>query len=488
MKLRILKRDGDCWFLFVSPWILYLGLVGILHGDANPPDWAQFRGPNSSGLAEKCNGLPTEFGPTKNLLWKTALPPGHSSPVLTSDAIFLTAFQDEKLYVLGIERRNGKILWQREVPKNRSEELHKANTPASSSPVTDGKNVYAFFTDFGLIAYSTEGRELWHLPLGPFNNPMGLGASPVLVDDKVVMNCDQESGSFLVAINKDTGKICWRVERPEFSRGFATPIVYKPVSGPHQILISGSFQLTAYAADSGEELWWLGGLSWQMKGTPVMSDDMIFINGWAGGSDEGQQENIPAFDEILKKEDSNHDGKLSAEELSNEQLKKDWKALDLDRDGFVSERDWRFYRLRRSAVNSVSAFRLGSHGDETERSFVWRYRKSLPNVPSPLFYKNILYLMKEGGILTALDANTGTVVKQARLQDAPGDYFSSPVAADDKIFTISQEGKVSVIQPGKNWEVLATNDLNEECYSTPAFGDGQLYIRTKKTLYCFGKR
>jgi len=162
--------------------------------------------------------------------------------------------------------------------------------------------------------------------------------------------------------------------------------------------------------------------------------------------------------------------------------------VDLDRDGFLGERDWRFYRLRRSAVNSVSAFRLGRHGDETERNFVWRYRKSLPNVPSPLLYKNILYLMKEGGILTALDASSGVVVKQARLQDAPGDYFASPVAADDKIFTISQEGKVSVIKPGKDWEVLTTNDLDEECYSTPAFGDGQLYIRTKKTLYCFGKR
>ena len=488
MKHRNLKWHGACWSLFASPWIIYLGLVGILQVDANPLNWAQFRGPNSSGLAEDCHGLPTEFGPTKNLIWKTELPPGHSSPVLTSEAIFLTAFQGEKLYVLGIERRTGKILWQREVPKDRSEELHKANSPASPSPVTDGKNVYAFFTDFGLIAFSTEGKELWRLPLGPFNNPMGLGASPILVDDKVVMNCDQESGSFLLAIDKDTGKVCWRVERPEFSRGFATPILYQPLSGVRQILVSGSFQLTAYAVESGKELWWLGGMSWQMKGTPVMSDDKIFINGWAGGSDEGQQESIPPFEEILKKEDANHDGKLSAEEVSNERLKQDWKSVDLDRDGFLGERDWRFYRLRRSAVNSVSAFRLGRHGDETERNFVWRYRKSLPNVPSPLLYKNILYLMKEGGILTALDASSGVVVKQARLQDAPGDYFASPVAADDKIFTISQEGKVSVIKPGKDWEVLATNDLDEECYSTPAFGDGQLYIRTKKTLYCFGKR
>ena len=488
MKHRIVKRVGDGWFFWGSPCILCLSLVGILHVYANPLNWAQFRGPNSSGLAKGCLGLPTEFGPSKNLIWKTELPPGHSSPVLTGEIIFLTAFQDAKLYVLAVDRGNGKIRWQREVPKNRSEELHKANGPASPSPVTDGKNVYAFFTDFGLIAFGEEGNELWRLPLGPFNNPFGLGASPILVDDKVIMNCDQESGSFLIAVDKETGKVCWRVDRPEFSRGFATPIVYQPVSGQRQVLISGSFQLTAYSADSGKELWWLGGLSWQMKGTPVMSSDMIFINGWAGGSDEGQQESTPTFDEILREDDANHDGKLSVQEISTDRLKQDWKSLDLDRDGFLGERDWRFYRMRRSAVNAVSAFRLGRQGDETEQNFVWRYRKSLPNVPSPLFYKDILYLMKEGGILTALDAKSGEVVKQARLQEAPGDYFSSPVAADDKIFTISQEGKVSVIRPGKDWEVLATNDLNEECYSTPAFGDRQLYIRTKKTLYCFGKR
>jgi outer membrane protein assembly factor BamB len=488
MKQRPFKLGGKCWPWFALPWIIYLGLVGILHVDANPLSWAQFRGPNSSGLARDCIGLPAEFGPAKNLVWKTEILPGHSSPVIMGENIFLTAFQGEKLYVLGIEKRTGKILWQREVPKNRSEELHRANSPASPSPVTDGKNVYAFFTDFGLIAFSTEGKELWRLPLGPFNNPMGLGASPILVDDKVVMNCDQESGSFLLAVDKHTGKVCWRVERPEFSRGFATPIIYKPENGLPQLLVSGSFQLTAYSAETGKELWWLGGMSWQMKGTPVMSEDMIFINGWAGGSDEGQQENIPLFEEILKKEDTDSDGKLSIEEISDERIKQDWKSMDLDRDGFLSERDWRFYRLRRSAINSVSAFRLGKQGDETERNLVWRYRKSLPNVPSPLLYKNILYLMKEGGILTALDAVSGAVLKQARLQNAPGDYFASPVAADDKIFTISQEGKVSVIKPGKDWEVLATNDLEEECYSTPAFGNGEIYIRTRKALYCFGKR
>ena len=161
--------------------------------------------------------------------------------------------------------------------------------------------------------------------------------------------------------------------------------------------------------------------------------------------------------------------------------------MDLDRDGTLNERDWYFYRARRSAQNAVLAFRLGGQGDMTQKSFLWRYQKSLPNVPSPLLYKDVLYLMKEGGILTALDPLTGKVLKQGRLQGALGDYFASPVAADDKVFTVSHEGKVTVLKPGGQWEVLAINDLGEECNATPAIADGRLYIRTRDTLYCFGK-
>ena len=127
-------------------------------------------------------------------------------------------------------------------------------------------------------------------------------------------------------------------------------------------------------------------------------------------------------------------------------------------------------------------------GAVTESRFMWRYQKSLPNTPSPLFYKDALYLMKEGGILTSLDPATGAVLKQGRLREAPGDYYSSPVAADGKIFTISEEGKVTVLKAGGDWEVLATNDLDDICHATPAIAGGKIYLRTRNTLYCFGKR
>src|ERR1051325_9501689 len=131
-------------------------------------EWSQFRGPNGTGVSAT-KGLPTEFGPQKNVVWKTELPPGHSSPVLTRDRIFVTAHTKEKLLVICLDRQTGKILWQREVPRTQAGRLQNVNGPASPSPVTDGENVYAFFQDFGLISFAADGKERWKMPLGPFN-------------------------------------------------------------------------------------------------------------------------------------------------------------------------------------------------------------------------------------------------------------------------------------------------------------------------------
>lgn len=449
-------------------------------------EWPQFRGPNASGVSSE-TGLPLEFGPEKNTVWKTPLPPGHSSPVLGDDRIFLTAFEEKKLFVICLDRATGKILWRREVPKPRAQKLHDSNSPASPSPVTDGKNVYAFFTDFGILSYGPDGNERWRMPMGPFNNPFGMGASPILAGDALLMVCDSETDSFFIAVNKNTGKLKWRAERPDVTRGFSTPVLYKPENGPLQVLVTGAYRLTAYAVETGETVWWAGGLTWQLKPTPVLGKDTIYVLGWAGGADTGQQENVPPFEDVLQRWDADRNGKLSKEEIPDQRIVKNWVETDLDVDGYLGPRDWRFYQSKRSVQNGVSAFRLGGQGDMTEKNHLWRYTRSLPNVPSPLLYQNVLYLVKEGGILTTLDPATGGVLKQGRLAGAPGPYFASPVAADDKVFTISEEGKVTVLKPGAQWEILTVNDLQEECHATPAIADGKLYIRTHTALYCFGK-
>ena len=151
----------------------------------------------------------------------------------------------------------------------------------------------------------------------------------------------------------------------------------------------------------------------------------------------------------------------------------------------MGARDWEFHRMKRAAVNAVQAIRLGGKGDMTERAFRWRHYKTLPNVPSPLLYRGILYTMKEGGILTAYDAETGEILKQGRLKDALGRYFSAPVAADGKIFVTSEEGKLTVLRAGADWEVLATNDMGDSCYATLAIVDGKIYVRSTAGLYCF---
>jgi len=454
-------------------------------------EWSQFRGPNASGISNDTN-LPVNFGPDQNVVWKTPLPPGHSSPVLSNDRIFITAYKTDKLLVLCLDRADGKVLWQREVPKPRAQELHTNNSPASPSPVTDGRNVYAFFTDFGLISFDREGKERWRLPLGPFNNPFGMGSSPVLADDKVLLNCDSETDSFFIAVDKDTGKVRWRVERPDATRGFSTPILFQPEKGGLQVLVAGSLRLSAYEVATGKEVWFIRGLTWQIKPTPVFGRDALYILGWAGGADPGQQEDVIPFEEALKRYDANKDNKLSPDEAPDPRMKQGWKELDLDRDGFMNQRDWQMYRTKRNVQNGVLAYRIDRRkemrGDVTESHFMWRYQKSLPNTPSPLFYQDALYLMKEGGVLTSLDPATGAVLKQGRLREAPGDYYSSPVAADGKIFIVSQEGKLTVLKAGGDWEVLATNDLNDICHATPAIAGGKIYLRTRNTLYCFGEK
>ena len=153
-------------------------------------DWPRFRGPNGAGVAET-SALPDSLGPAKHVVWKTALPPGHSSPIVSGDRIFLTAFEGARLFTIALDRGSGSILWRRESPRDRQEKLDSQNSPASPSPVADGRNVYVFFPDYGLLSYTFDGKERWRTPLGPFDNMYGMGVSPILAGDKVVLICDQ---------------------------------------------------------------------------------------------------------------------------------------------------------------------------------------------------------------------------------------------------------------------------------------------------------
>jgi outer membrane protein assembly factor BamB len=462
-----------------SLWPLFLALLGL------GADWPQFRGVNAQGVADEEN-LPVDFGPETNVVWRTSLPNGPSSPSVAGDKIFLTGMEDERLFTFALERSTGRVLWRREAPRPRKQELQENNHPASPTPATDGENVYVFFADFGLLAYGPDGGELWRLPLGPFNNPFGHGSSPILVGDLLLMVCDQDTDSFMIAVEKATGRIRWNTPRPHAQRGYATPVLYRPPGGEPQVLVVGSYQLNAYDVATGKSIWWFGGLPWQIKPTPVLTDDAVYLVTRAGESDPGLQEVIPPFQEALAKLDADNDGRLSKSEITDERAVARFdEYLDLDDNGFLEERDWAQFRLRRMGMNALWAYKLGGEGDVTESNFLWKNPKSLPNVPSPLFYRGVLYTLKEGGILTSFDPKTGEIQKQARLTGALGAYYSSPVAADGKIYAVSEEGHVAVIRAGAQWELITVNPLDDGAKATPAIVDGKLYIRTYSALYCF---
>jgi outer membrane protein assembly factor BamB len=473
-------------------------------------EWSQFRGPNGSGVSAT-TGLPEEFGPAKNVVWKTALPPGHSSPVMTRDRIFVTAYEKErsadgkgegakgnhKLLVIALDRATGKVLWQREVPRSLKGRLENVNGPASPSPVTDGSNVYVFFQEFGLVSYNGAGKERWKLPLGPFNMFYGFGASPILVDDKVILPVDQDSpSSYLVAVDKNSGHLRWKVDRPVVISGYSTPIVYQPNQGPKQIVIPESFQLSAYSVADGKRVWWVRGLACEMKSIASSDGEYLYINGWGFPQNQpGQQVPTISWEEALPRFDKNGDKVIAKSEVSSKgstdkmlkMLDGAFEAFDTDRNEQLSAKDWEVFRGMMASENGLLAIKLGGEGDQTATAIRWRYTKPVPQVPSTLLYKGVLYMINDSGILLSFDPATGNVLKQGRLHGAIDKYFASPVAADDKVFLIGQAGEVSVLKAGGEWETLKVNSLDDEVFATPAIADGRIYIRTRSALYAFGR-
>ena len=457
--------------------------VQLLAGDG----WDRFRGPNGAGVSET-EGLPVHFGPGRNVVWQTELPRGKSSPVLTDDRIYLTAHEDGKLLTLALDRASGKILWRQAAPSRRLEKMNTLNDEAAATPVTDGENVYVFFGGYGLLSYGPDGRRRWAHPMGPFTNFHGMGASPILADGKVLMVCDQDRDAYVIALNQDDGQVVWKVERPEMVHSFSTPLIHRPENGPSELVVPGSYQMVSYAVDSGRRLWRARGLTYQVKSAAVSAGGMVYFNGWAPGGMPSRRLVLPDFDAMLASHDADQDGFLSKEEIPEAWFPGNWTMQDLDKDDRFDRRDWFYYQSRRTSSNSTIAIRLGGRGDVTDTHILWRHRKSLPDVPSVLLYDGVLYLVKNGGIVTTLDPSTGKVLRQGRLPEAVDEYYSSPVAGDGKVYMISREGKVSVLQAGSKWKVLATNDLGQEVFATPAIADGRIYIRTADTLYCFAKQ
>ncbi len=461
------------------------GQSGELTAAGAAGNWSRFRGPNGNGVADTTN-LPSELGPDTNVIWATPLPEGHSSPILSDDKIFLTAVDGTDLQTIALDRASGEILWRRSVPADPTDPPDPRNNPASPSPVTDGEIVVVFFADYGMIAYDVDGEELWSLPLGPFDNVYGMGASPILFDDMVILAADQTNDSYLLAVSREDGSTIWKTDRPEAKSGHATPILWEDETGRTQLLIPGSFFLTAYDASNGEKLWWVSGLSFEIKSTPVIYDGMIFVNGFGSPMQQpGKQPEIETFEEALAR-DADHNGKLDAEELEGTRAVGWMGFTDLDHDGAFDAEEWAYFKAAITSTNGVLAIKLGGEGDMTDWNVAWTYHRAVPQLPSPLIYEGVLYMINDGGIVTSFDPASGEVGAQGRLQGAVDAYYASPVAADGKIYFVSELGLVAVIEPGGGLGVVSVGDLDDLVYATPAIADSRIYLRTRNTLYCFG--
>lgn len=408
--------------------------------------WPQWRGSLGTGVAPHANP-PVEWSETKNIRWKIELPgKGHSTPVIWGDRIFVTAAvpygdalsprdsdapggHDElpithrhKFVVMAVNRRDGKILWERTV----REELphaggHYTASLASHSPVTDGEQVFAYFGSYGLYGLDLDGALLWETDLGSMRtlHGHGEGSSPALYRDTIVINWDHEGSSFVVAFDKRTGKERWKVSRDGVS-SWTTPIIVEHRAKP-QVIISGSQRMRGYDLASGEVIWECGGLSVEnVVASPVAGDGMVY----AGSSYDNQSMLAIRFD--------------------------------------------------------------GAQGDITgTKRVVWRRTRGAPYVPSPLLYGDSLYFIRHfQGILTRVNARTGEDQPGPLRLHGIRYVFASPVGAADRVYITDRDGTTLVISHDANPEVLALNRLDDSFSASAAIVGRELFLRGQQNLYC----
>lgn len=415
-------------------------------------DWPQFRGNQATGVAEG-EGLPRTWNTTRNVVWKVEIPgSGWSSPIVSGNRVFLTSVLREGkselptkgLYFGGnrlnpptdvhrwmvycLDLSTGKIRWEREAHKGVPETPHHVkNTYASETPVTDGERLYAYFGNVGLFCYDRDGKELWSRKFGAFPTVFGWGtaASPVLHQGRIYVLNDNEKESFLLALDKWTGKEVWRVRRDEKSN-WATPFVWENEKRT-EIITCGKKKVRSYDLD-GKLLWELGGMSSIVIPTPSAKFGLLYVSS-----------------------------------------------------GYVLDATRPVYAIRPGASGDITL-----KEGETSNAFIAWYRKQAgPYNPSPLVYGDYLYVLYDRGFLSCYEARTGKeLYGKERIDPKANAFTSSPWAYGGCVFCLSEDGDTFVIKAGPKYELLGKNSLEEMCMATPAVAGKRLLIRTSSKVYC----
>ncbi len=417
--------------------------------------WPAFRGGAAAGVVED-QTLPDSWSTTKNVVWKVDIPGrGWSSPIVWDDKIFLTSviregkeespkkglyFGGERLkappdihrwMVYSIDWQTGKILWQKQAHKGMPANTHHLkNTYASETPVTDGERVYAYFGNLGLFCYDLNGKEIWaqKWESQPMAFGWGTAASPVLHKDRLYLVNDNEKHSYLVALDKKTGKQIWKVDREEKSN-WATPFIWE--NEKRTELVTCGKKVRSYDLD-GKLLWQLGGMSSIIIPTPLAKYGLLFVSS-----------------------------------------------------GYVANRLQPVFVVRPGASGDITL----KEGKTSNQYVVWSRNNAGPYNPSPLVYGDYLYVLYDFGFFSCFDAKTGKeIYKRERMGPGATAFTASPWAYNGKIFCLSEEGDTLVIKAGPKYAVLGKNSLNEMCMATPAIAGGSLIIRTLTKLYRIEKQ
>lgn len=461
--------------------------------------WPQFRGPDGLAVSHEAKRLPTAFGPKKNVVWKTAIPSGISSPCIWGEHIFITGHDEKakKLETLCLNGKSGAIRWRRVAPAEKIESVYKVNSPASATPATDGKRVYVAFGSYGLLCYDFDGKELWRRPLPTPRTGFGSATSPVVAGDLVLLN-GQGKDLHMLAVKSDTGATVWETETPPFPSDYPVPFLWKNGAAT-EVVVPGRGGLLAYNLADGKRRWWVPGLSPEAPSSPTRGDGLLFVASHLPGGDPDLRMKLPDFEELLKLHDRNKDGKLSPKEappdliifsrggkdgVGDIRLNNMFWLFDKNGDGAIDRKEWQAM-VETPFTNSLLAIRPGGLKDISKSHIAWQARRGVPEVPSPLYYCGHLYLVRNGAVLTCLSAKTGKEAYPRQRLRPGGLFYASPVAGDGKVYLASDAGVVIVLKAGPQFEVLAENDLGESIRATPAIANGRIHVRAGGHLYAF---
>ena len=490
---------------------------------APPPPWGQFRGPHGSGVAAPGDQPPVHLN-DELTAWKTPIPKGLSSPVIAGQRLFLTGFEAGRLVTLGLDRTTGAVVWRREAPEVPIEAVHETSSPAASTPYADEHRVYVYFGSYGLICYDHEGHEQWTLPLPTPKSLYGMATSPIVHGENLILVLDndenldgsQMSRSRIIAVKKSTGHMAWEASRPLVRSGWSTPVLWEH-DGHSELVILGSGRVTGCDPDTGEEKWHVTGFSKETIALPVTGSGMVYVSSAQLGGGADEKVDPQPFWEAVMQFDTNADGRLERSEMTGaftfplrpelppthpgfglplpsdptarkERLDGILGWVDKDKDGFWTKEEFAETTAARQGKPRLMAIRPGGRGDVTTTHAAWEMHRHIPEIPSPLFYENRLYMVRNGGLLAAIDATNGEVIYAERLGRSSGQYSASPVAANGHLYLVSNRGQISVVPATGPFSLIHQHDLNDPVFVTPAIDSSTIYFRSESFLWAFRTR